>query len=346
MAEKMKALRKLKKGKGNLAIEEVPVPEIKPHEVLMKVWAAGVCGSDLLIEDDKHFYEAPVTLAHEFSGVAYRVGSDVKNIKEGDHIVADIETETGWLGVTRDGAYAPFMSLPERVAYRVPKDFNLDYAAMTELVTAIIHIMQERTGVDAGDFVVVVGPGPMGLLGVQFAKIRGASKVALIGLKKDEKRLEVGKEIGADYILYSEEHPEKKVMELTDGKGADFVLEAAGARVGNNIIGAQHAIDCARRAYEGPGGKGQCAFISLWGEPISLNFDQVCLGQLEIHGCWSWNGSETWKRAVNLITSGVLDLDPLITGRFALEEWAVAFQNLRDGKDIKALICPNGRDWL
>ncbi len=346
MSEKMKALRKLKEGKGNMAIEEVPIPDIKPHEVLMKVWAAGVCGSDLLIEDDKHFYKAPVTLAHEFSGVAYRVGSDVKNIKEGDHIVADIETETGWLGVTRDGAYAPFMSLPERVAYKVPADFNLDYAAMTELVTAIIHIMQERTNVKAGDFVVVVGPGPMGLLGVQFAKIRGASKVALIGLKKDQKRLDIGKKTGADYILYSDENPEKKIMELTDGMGADYVLEAAGARKGNNIVGAQHAIDCARRAYEGPGGKGQCAFISLWGEPIALDFDQVCLGQLEIHGSWSWNGSETWKRAVNLITGGVFDLEPLLTGRFELDEWKTAFQNLRDGKDIKALIYPNGKDWL
>ncbi|MBM3706024.1 MAG: hypothetical protein FJW66_05805, partial [Actinobacteria bacterium] len=87
MAEKMLALRKVKEGAGNLELQEVPVPEIKPHEVLMKVWAAGVCGSDLLIEDDKHFYKAPVTLAHEFCGVAYRVGKDVKKIKEGDHIV-------------------------------------------------------------------------------------------------------------------------------------------------------------------------------------------------------------------------------------------------------------------
>ena len=346
MSSKMKALRKVKEGKGNLQIEEVPIPQIKPHEVLMKVWAAGVCGSDLLIEDNKHFYKAPVTLAHEFSGVVYKIGSEVKNLKVGDHIVADIETESGWLGVTRDGAYAPYMSLPEKVAYKVPKDFNLDYAAMTELVTAIIHIMQERTNVKAGDFVVVVGPGPMGLLGVQFAKLRGASQVALIGLKKDKKRLDVGRKTGADHILYSEENPEKKIMELTGGKGADYVLEAAGAQVGNNMIGAQHAIDCARRAYEGEGGKGQCAFISLWGGPVSLNFDQVCLGQIDIHGCWSWNGSETWRRAVKLITSGAFKLDPLLTGRFELDQWQTAFSNLREGKDIKALIYPNGRDWL
>ncbi len=342
----MKALRKTKKGKGNVSIQEVPEPRINPDEVLMKVWAAGVCGSDLLIEDDKHFYSAPVTLAHEFSGVAYKVGENVKKIKVGDHIVGDIETSSGWLGVTRDGAYAPYMSMPENVCYKLPGDFNLDHGAMTELVTAIIHIMQERTSVRTGDFVVIVGPGPMGLLGVQFAKIRGASKVVLIGLKKDKKRLETGKQIGADYILYSDENPERTVMDLTDGRGADFVLEAAGARVGNNIVGAQHAIDCARRAYEGEGGKGEVAFISLWGEPITLDFDQVCLGQLNICGSWSWNGSETWKRAVEMITSGVFNLGPLITNTYDLEDWESAFKNLRNGEDIKALICPNGRDWI
>jgi L-iditol 2-dehydrogenase len=342
----VKALRKYKKGKGNLSIINVPEPKIKPNEVLMKVWATGICGSDLLIEDDKHFYKTPVTLGHEFSGIAYKVGRDVKNIKEGDRIVGDIETPTGWLGVTRDGGYAPYMAIPEDICYRVPDDFNLDYAAMTELITATVHIMLERATVKAGDFVVIVGPGPMGLIGVQFARLSGASKVVLIGLKKDEKRLQVGREVGADYILYSDENPGKRVMELTGGKGADFVLEAAGARVGDNIIGAQHAIDCARRAYEGEGGKGQVAFISLWGEPISLNFDQVCLGQLNIHGSWSWNGPETWERAVKLITSGVFKLDPLLTGGYELEEWEIAFRKLREGKDIKALIYPNGRDWL
>lgn len=346
MPEKMKALRKLKKGKGNIDLVEVDVPDIKPHEVLMKVWAAGVCGSDLLIEDDKHFYEAPVTLAHEFSGIAYKTGKDVSKIKEGDHIVADIETETGWLGVTRDGAYAPFMSLPEKVCYKIPRSFDLNHAAMTELVTATYHIMEERTRLRAGDFVVIVGPGPMGLLGLQFAKLKGAMQVALIGLKKDIKRLEVGKRLGADHIIYSGEDTKDQILELTSGRGADYVLEAAGPKVGDNIVGLQHAIDCAKKSYEGRGGRGTIACMSLWGEAIKVRFDEVCLGQLDISGSWSWNGSETWERAVDLITSGALDLDPMITGSYRLQDYRDAFNNLRDGKDIKALIYPNGKDWL
>ncbi len=342
----MLAVKKLKEGKKNIKLVEVDKPEISSDEVLMKVWAAGVCGSDLLIEDDKHFYRAPVTIGHEFSGVAWKVGRDVKKIKEGDHIVGDIETASGWLGVTRDGAYAPFMSIPENICYKVPKDFDLDHAVLTELIVATIHSMQERSNVKAGDFVVIVGPGPMGLIGVQFAKLSGASRVALIGLKKDRKRLEVGKKIGADHILYSDEHPEQEVMELTGGAGADFVLECAGPKIGNNIIGVQHAIDCAKKANEGPGGKGTIALISLWGEPVSIELDKISLNQLDIHGSWSWNGSETWEKAVKMVISNKFDFDPLITGRYRLEKWEEAFKNLREGKDIKAIIYPNGRNWL
>ncbi|GAG41150.1 unnamed protein product, partial [marine sediment metagenome] len=106
----MRALRKTEEGVGHVELCEVPVPEIGPGEVLMKVWAAGVCGSDLLIQEDRHFYKAPVTLGHEYSGVAHRVGKDVTRVKEGDKFVTDIECGEGqWLGVTIDGAYAPYM---------------------------------------------------------------------------------------------------------------------------------------------------------------------------------------------------------------------------------------------
>ena len=95
----MKALRKTMEGDGHVELCEVDVPEIGPDEVLMKVWAAGVCGSDLLIQEDRHFYNAPVTLGHEFSGVAHQVGKNVTRVKEGDKFVADIECGDGqWLG--------------------------------------------------------------------------------------------------------------------------------------------------------------------------------------------------------------------------------------------------------
>ena len=337
----MQALQKTADGVGHVELNEVPVPDIGPNDVLMKVYAAGVCGSDLLIQEDRHFYQAPVTLGHEFSGVAYKVGKNVKRVKEGDKFVADIECGKGkWLGVTIDGAYANYMRVPEHVIYRVPDHVSLSYACLTEPIVATHHLIQERAQVKVGDDVVVVGPGPMGIMGVQYAKVCGARRVFLIGLKSDEIRLQIGKQIGADYVLYSEESPEKTVMEVTDGKGAEFVLECSASQEG-----VQHAIDCARKAYEGPGGKGVVVFISLWGHELTLDLDQVSLGQLDIRGSWSWNGVETWEHAIDLLDRGVFNLDPMITNHYALDEWETAFANLRAKQDVKAFIHPNGQDW-
>ncbi|MGQ9500772.1 MAG: zinc-dependent alcohol dehydrogenase [Anaerolineae bacterium] len=337
----MKALRKIAPGVGNVKLCEVPEPEIGPDDILMKVYAAGVCGSDLLIQEDRHFYRAPVTLGHEFSGIAYRVGKDVTHIKEGDKLVADIECGNGqWLGVTVDGAFAPYMRIPQHVAYRVADHVSLDHACLCEPIVATHHLMQERAQVKVGDDVVIVGPGPMGIMAVQYAKLCGARRVILIGLKSDERRLQIGKQVGADVILYSEDGPAKAVMELTGGKGAEFVLECSASQEG-----VQHAIDCARKAYEGPGGKGVIVFISLWGRKITVNLDEVSLGQLDIRGSWSWNGRETWEHAVDLLNRGVFNLDPMITNHYTLEEWETAFANLRAKQDVKALIHPNGRGW-
>ena len=338
----MKAVRKMAPGVGHVELCEVPIPEIGPDEVLMKVYAAGVCGSDLLIEQDRHFYRAPVTLGHEFSGVAYKVGENVGRVQEGDKFVADIECGEGnWLGVTIDGAYAPFMRVPQHVIYRVPDHVSLDHACLAEPIVATTHLMQERAQVKMGDDVVVVGPGPMGVLAVQHAKHCGARRVFLIGLKSDEKRLQIGKQMGADYTLYSEDGPEKAVMDITVGKGAEFVLECSASQEG-----VQHAIDCARKAHEGPGGKGVIVFISLWGNKITLNLDEVSLGQLDIRGSWSWNGRETWEHALDLLDRGVFDLEPMITNHYELEQWEMAFANLRSKQDVKALIHPNGRGWV
>ena len=337
----MKAVRKTAKGPGHVELCDVPMPEIGPNDVLMKVYAAGICGSDLLIEDDKHFYRAPVTQGHEYSGVADKVGKNVKRVKEGDKFVADIECGGGdWLGVTIDGALAPYMRVPEDVIYRLPNHVSLQDAALTELLAATHHLIQERAQVRVGDDVAIVGPGPMGIVATQYAKICGARRVFLIGLKSDEMRLEIGKQVGADVILYDDEAPAQTVMEMTGGKGAEFVLECSASGKG-----VQTAIDCARKAYEGPGGKGVVVFISLWGQPITVNLDQVSLGQLDIRGSWSWNGQETWEHAVDLLRRGLFNLDPVITGHYEIEQWAEAFASLRAKRDVKALIHPNGVDW-
>ncbi len=337
----VKALRKTAKGPGNVVLCDVSVPDLGPHDVLMKVYAAGVCGSDLLIQEDRHFYEAPVTLGHEFSGIVEKIGAEVTRVEPGDKIVADIECAAGrWLGVTVDGAFAPYMRMPEQVAYPVSNQVSLDHACLAEPIVATHHLIQERAQVHVGDDVVVVGPGPMGVMAVQYAKVCGARRVFLIGLRDDARRLEIGIQVGADDILYSDENPEQAVMDATQGKGAEFVLECSASEKG-----VAHAIGCVRKAYEGPGGKGVIVFISLWGRKLTLDLDQISLGQIDIRGSWSWNGTETWEHAVDLLNRGVFNLDPMITDHYRLEDWELAFANLRAKQDLKALIHPNGRGW-
>ena len=281
-----------------------------------------------------------VTIGHEYSGVAARVGDEVTKVRVGDKIVSDIETKDGWLGVSVDGGYAEYMRIPESVIHVCPKDMPLDAAALIEVCTGgMLHCQQERNRIYAGDFVVVVGPGTMGAVAVQFAKIRGARKVALVGRKTDTKRLEIGKRLGADYTFFIEDGPLGEIMELSRG-GADFVADCAGTESAT-----QFAIDVAKPADEGPGGRGRIALIAMWGKKITLRLDKVSMGQLDLGGGWSWNGPESWERAMDLLHCGYIDYQTMITNRYRLTEWETAFENLRNGTDVKALIYPNGTDW-
>ena len=337
----MLAVRKLRRGPGNVELVEVPEPEIGPRDVLMKVWAAGVCGSDLNIQDDTHHYTPPVTIGHEYSGIAVDTGPEVTRVKVGDKIVSDIETDQGWVGVDVDGSYAPLMRLPEAVVHVCPPDMPLDAAALVEPVTASVHCFQERTRIHIGDTVLVIGPGPMGLLAVQFAQMAGAKKVILSGLPSDSERLRVGSEVGADVVVTADEDPVAAVMDLTGGRGADYVAECSGTQEG-----VQQALDAAYAKSEGRGGRGTVALVAMYGKPITLRFDRAPMGQLDLIGSWSWTGAETWERAIDLLHRGKIRYQPMITARYPLEEWETAFANLRSRRDVKALINPNGTDWV
>ena len=335
----MLSIKKTKEGVGNIELVETPIPDIGPRDVLMKVWGAGVCGSDLHIQKDKHFYKAPVTLGHEYSGVVADIGKEVTSVKVGDRIVSDIEVTGGWLGVTVDGGFAEYMRIPENVVYKLPDNVSLDAGIMAEPTVGIVHCLQERIEICAGDFVVIVGPGPMGLLSAQFAKLKGARAVAMVGMKGDEFRMEIAKKLGVDHICYMENNALEEIMELSRG-GADFVANCAGRQES-----LQFAIDVAKPANEGSGGKGKIAMIAIFGQPVAINLDKVAMGQLDISGGWSCNGSETWERAIDLLGTGKFHPDETITHRYALEDWEQAFADVRARKTGKAVLMPNGLDW-
>jgi len=225
----MKALQKYADGKDGMGIREVPEPVIGPEDLLVEVGAVGICGSDLHIWRDEKEHRRPVTLGHEFSGVILERGQDVdERWQVGDRICGDLETLKGRVGTHVNGAYAPRLALPQQLAHRLPDNLSFAEGALIEQVTCMSHAAMYRSRILPADFVVVTGPGPIGLTLLQIVKLFSPRAVMVTGLKSDALRLEKARELGADYTCYSEDDPVAEVLRLTDGIGADVVLDCSG----------------------------------------------------------------------------------------------------------------------
>jgi len=245
-----KALVKTAKGYGNVEVRDVPVPQVLLSDwVLIKIHAAGVCGTDIHIWEDKFQYWPPVILGHEFSGEIVEIGKDVKNFSVGDRVVAEPNTggcgscdycRTGrmhmckeklTLGWRIDGVFTDYIALPELVLHRIPDGTSYELAALCEPVAVCVYGVTEHSSIRLKDFVVVQGSGPIGILSAYLAKKLGASCVIMSGISAGEiSRFEVAKKVGADRIVNIEkESLIEVVMDLTNGKGADCVIETSGA---------------------------------------------------------------------------------------------------------------------
>ena len=338
----MIGLVKTKKEPGNMELREVRIPEIGPHAVLLKIWGTGVCGSDVHIYKDEHPYTPPVIIGHEFSGIIEEVGKKVKNLKIGDRVVADLETEQGRLGVDIDGSYAQYMKVPAHLVHVLPDNVSLEEGVLVEPVVAVSHALLERTKVNPADFVVVLGPGSIGLVAVQIAKLFSPRKIAITGLYADKHRLQVAKEIGVDYTFFSEENPEEKIKELTDGVGADVVIDCSGG---------EKAITQATKMVRIGG---WITILGLWGHSIKVNIDNIPYNNLTVRGSWgwagmesgvgeirTWAGSQSWTRAMKILDLNKITLKPLISHVLPLAEWKQALKICEEKTGVKVVLKPN-----
>ena len=202
----MKALVKTKKGDGNLEIRERKIPDIpEKNWVLIKVMAAGVCGTDLHIWHDQFPYWAPVTIGHEFSGEVVETGASVNRIRKGDRVVAEphslacgecylcregkiqlcgAKRSPGW-GI--DGAFTQYVVMPEKLLHKIPDGMQWDVAALAEPMAIAVHQVSERCGIGCQDFVVVSGAGTIGILAAFVAKSMGAGTVLATGTERRQR---------------------------------------------------------------------------------------------------------------------------------------------------------------
>ena len=329
--------------KGCVELREIPEPDIGAEDVLLEVGAVGVCGSDLHQWTCDHSWPVnyPVVLGHEFGGTIRNVGERVGGWKPGDRVVSETAavvdlnnpmsrrglynldpTRRGY-GAAVNGAMTKYVRVPSRILHKVPDNLPLEVAALTEPCCVAYNAVVNNAHIRPGDRVVVFGPGPIGLLCGAMARLCGA-EVALVGLEQDRIRLDIAKQhYGCTPIVGSA----KEWADAVDGLGADGAIDAAGVSATLKA-----AIDVVR-----PGG-----WISKvgWGpQPLNFSLDPLVQKNITLQGSFSHNWP-IWERIIRLLSTGALNIKPVIGGVWPLAQWRDAFEAMHSGKIAKAVLKP------
>lgn len=338
----MRALFKSTTGIGNIELRDIPIPEPEKGEVLIRVKIAGVCGTDVHIYYDRFASSPPVILGHEFSGVIEKLGPGVETFQMGDRVVSENNPfacgtckicSLGYpnlcphkkaFGIHSDGCFAAYVKLPVNLLHHIPDNISFEEAALCEPLAVSVHAVSERCGIEKGDTVVVFGPGAIGLLSIQVAKAEGADKVLLIGTSKDkEVRFECAIKLGIETLDIDKEDLTEKVMSLTQGVGADVVIEASGSKTA--II---QGIELLRK-------NGRMAISGITGQKeVPLDWDRMVSKGLSLFFAFG-SRSQNWERSLKLLSKKKVKTLPLITHRFRIEEWEEAFHTMETLKAIR-----------
>lgn len=342
MKGKMKAIIK-KENKAGAVLDVVDIPKISPDEVLVNVKVASICGTDVHIfgwnEWAQSRIRTPLIIGHEFAGEVVEIGGNVKSLKVGDFVSAEthipcnqcFQCKTGKqhicknvsiLGVDINGVFADYVALPEICAWKNSEKIPLEFASVQEPLGNAVYATLEGGGV-AGKKVAIFGCGPTGLFAIGVAKVAGSSDIISIG--KHKFRMEIAKKMGADHILkYPEDDISKKIEEITDGEGVDVVLE---------MTGSQDAINYGLSVLK-KGGRFTAFGIPSGKVEIDITNGIIFKGAVVI-GISGRKMFDTWYRVANLLESKRIDISPIITHKFPLDEYEKGF-NLMMSKERKA----------
>jgi len=343
----MKAL--LLKDYSDLVYQEVPEPELREDEVLIRVRACGICGSDVHgMDGSTGRRRPPIIMGHEASGVIAEVGEKVTGWNKGDRVTFDSTVYCGscWfcqrglinlcdhrqvLGVScedyrRHGAFAEYVAVPQRILYRLPEAVSFEHAAMVEAVSIAVHAV-ERTPVSLGDTAVVVGTGMIGLLVVQALRLAGCGNIIAVDL--DEERLKLAQRFGADLSLKADGcDVSKEVKRYTRGRGADLAMEVVGTGPSLNS-----ALACLRKG-------GVLTLIGNLKPSVDLPLQAVVTRQLTLYGSCASSGE--YPTCLDLMARGAINTQALISATPPLAEGALWFKRLYDREPglMKVILIP------
>lgn len=327
-------------------VTDYPKPVPDDTEVLIRVEACGLCGTDLKLYKGEYSGRLPMIIGHEYAGTVKAVGKKVKNIRVGDRVVADPNEACGACdhcrsaqstfcsdmaayGVLSDGGFADYCVAQEKGCYRIPEQLPAEIAAFAEPVSCGVHCV-DRAGIRVGQTVAIIGAGPMGQIILQMVKNTGASKI--IQLDMFDWKLDVARKYGAtDVINTANTDAEQRVMELTDGKGVDVVIEA---------VGTPKTFELTFRLVARGGRIVQFGFCPEGKQATVVPFD-ILSRELTIVG--SWINPYTYPRAIKLLASGKVEVKHLISNRLSVGEVEEGFALMMNRPDgfMKAVIFPD-----
>jgi len=344
----MKAVVKTKLGDGAVEILDVPRPTASFGQAVVEVKAIGVCGSDV------HFYRGrydallnpPVVLGHEFSGVVSELGPGAEGLEIGMRVTVETHAKvcgkcrfcnTGQynlcmnrvaFGYGTNGAFTSYVAIPANRAHGLPENLSFEEGALTEPTAVVHHAIVDRTPLMPGYTVAILGPGPIGLLALQMAKNLGSGQTIITGLSSDGMRLDLAKRLGADVIIDVErEDPVARIRKLTNGFGADVVIETSGS-----APAMRQAIQMVRNG-------GQITRIGHGSGEMRIDLDPVTTRQITIQGTFSHTWGN-WEGALQAMSSGRVSVERLITHRLPIREWKQAFELMEKQESVKIILYP------
>jgi alcohol dehydrogenase len=345
---------------GRVALDEKPIPEIGPNDALMRVTTTTICGTDIHILKGEYPVAPGLTVGHEPVGIIERLGSNVKGYREGDRVIAGaicpsgtsygsldglhsqdgqsgahgLKPLGGWrFGNTMDGCQAEYVLVPDAMANLapVPEGLTDEQVLMCPDIMSTGFAGAERGGVRIGDTVVVFAQGPIGLCATAGARLMGATTI--IAVERVPERMEVARKMGADHVIdFSKTDPVAEIMKITEGRGVDVAIEA---------LGTQQTFEACLRVLK-PGGTLSSLGVYSGDLKIPLDAFTAGLGDHTIITSLCPGGKERMRRLMNVIMGGRVDLEPLVTHRYRLDDIEEAyelFMNQEDGV-MKIAITP------